>query len=159
MSYPEPDDYPPGEIVVEFYLHIIFWTRQLRPALSADMLAGACAALDQAMFAVDGEVLAAGGTENHLHILARLSQNYTAQAALDALRAALTAWPANGRKRAKVAWSDSEVAVTIGLEDIATAKKFIEDQASHHAIVSFEQELKAIFDEHDFDYDERELWG
>ena len=50
-------------------------------------------------------------------------------------------------------------AVSISPSDLKTAREFIESQESHHEIVSFQCELKAIFDEHGFDYDERELWG
>jgi len=73
---PEPFDFPAGEIIAEIYCHIIFWTRRLQPALLREMLAGAREVMDQAMFTVEGEALAAGGAENHLHILARLSPDH-----------------------------------------------------------------------------------
>ena len=61
--------------------------------------------------------------------------------------------------RADSSWSENEVAVSIGPEDLNLARRFIEGQESHHEIVSFQSELKAILDEHGLDYDERELWG
>ena len=155
---PEPDDFPDGEIIAEIYCHVIFWTRQLQPALSPDMLAGACEVMDQAMFAVEGEALAAGGTENHLHVLVRMSPDHTLAEVLDALRGRSSAWVAGACGKGDFHWSESDVAVSISPDELSVASDFIGRQASHHEIVTFESELKAIFYEHGFDYDPRELW-
>jgi REP element-mobilizing transposase RayT len=155
---PEPDDFPDDEIIAEIYCHVIFWTRQLQPALSHEMLAGAREVMDQAMFAVAGEALAAGGTENHLHILVRMSPDHTLAEVLDALRGRSAAWIAQACGKGDFCWSESEVAVSISPDELSAAREFIERQASHHEIVTFQSELKAIFDEHGFDYDPRELW-
>jgi putative transposase len=156
---PEFDDAPEDEIIAELYFHIIFWTRKLRPALSAKMLANARQVMDQALFTVDGEALAAGGTENHLHVLARLSPDHSSQKSLDALRRRSAAWVAEACGVRDFSWSENEVAVTISPDDLKAAADFIDSQESHHEIVSFQCELKAIFDEHGFHYEERELWG
>ena len=56
-------------------------------------------------------------------------------------------------------WNENEVVVSISPGQVETAKSFIASQQSHHEIVSFQSELKCIFDEHGFEYDESELWG
>ena len=156
---PEPDDFPADEMIAEMYCHIIFWTRRLQPALSGEMLAGVREVMDQAMFTVEGEALAAGGAENHLHILARLSPDHSVQEVLDTLRQRSAAWAAQAGGGKDFSWHEEEVAVTISPMDLKTARAFIESQESHHEVVPFQCELKAIFDEHGFDYDERELWA
>jgi REP element-mobilizing transposase RayT len=155
----EPYDFPAGEIVAEIYFHIIFWTRELQPALSREMLANACEAMDQAMFTVEGEALAAGGAENHLHVLARLSPDHSVQEAIDTLRQRSAAMVAPGRGMQDFSWHESEVAVSISPDDLGRAREFIEQQALHHETVTFQIELTGILDEHGFDYDERDLWG
>jgi putative transposase len=155
----EPDDIPENEIIAEMYFHIIFWTRKLQPALSPGMLASAREEMDQALFTVEGEALAAGGTGNHLHVLARLSPNHSFQDSFDAIRRRSAAWVAHARGMRDFSWNDNEVAVTISPGDLKLAREFIEGQESHHEVVSFQSELTAILDEHGFDYDERELWG
>ncbi len=156
---PEFDDFPDDEIIAEIYCHIIFWTSKLRPALSPVLLAEACEEMDQAMFTVEGEALAAGGAENHLHILARLSPDHSVQEAVDTLRRCSAAWVARARGMGDFSWNENEVVVTISPNHLEIARAFIESQQSHHEIVSFQCELKGPFDEHGFDYDERELWG
>jgi REP element-mobilizing transposase RayT len=152
-----PDHVSDDEVIAEIYCHIIFWTRKLQPVLSSEMLAGACEAMDQAMFAVQGEALAAGGTENHLHILARLSPDHTVAEALAVLRQRSEAC-ASACGKEDFVLSENEVAVTISPNCLDKAKEFIENQASYHEHVTFESELKAIFDEHGFEFNERELW-
>ena len=158
FELPEFDDSRSDEIIAEMYCHVIFWTPQLQPALSPDMLAGACELLDQAMYTVEGEALAAGGTENHLHILVRFSPDHTLAEALDAIRAHSAAWVGGALGKGDFHWSENEVAVSISPDQLSVAREFIDRQASHHEIVTFQSELKAIFDEHGFDYDPRELW-
>lgn len=155
---PEPDDFPDDEVIAEIYCHIVFWTRHLQPSLRPEMLAGACEVMDQAMFAVAGEALAAGGTENHLHVLVRMSPDHSLVEVLDALRQGSAVWGFGDSGKANFRWSENDVAVSIGPDELSAAREFIERQASHHEIVTFQSELKAIFDEHGFDYDERELW-
>jgi REP element-mobilizing transposase RayT len=155
---PDFDDVPEGEIIAELYCHVIFWTRKLKPALSREMLAKAREAMDQALFTVQGEALAAGGTENHLHILARLSPEHSLQEAIDTLRRHSANRLAQSCGIHDFSWNENEVAVTISPDCLSTAREFIENQESHHEIVSFQSELKAVFDEHGFDYDESELW-
>jgi len=155
---PEFENVPKGEIIAELYLHIIFWTAKLRPALSPDMLANARQEMDQAMFTVEGEALAAGGAANHLHILARLSPDHSFQEAIDTLRRRCATWVAQTGGTRDFSWNENEVAVSISPGDLKIAREFIESQDSHHEIVSFQCELKAIFDEHGFEYDEHELW-
>ena len=154
----EPDDFPEDEVIAEIYLHIIFWTLKLRPGLTRDMLSGACEAMDQAMFTVEGEALAAGGTPDHLHILARLSPDHSVQEALDALRKASTAWAVKAGGAEDLAWSQNDVAVGISTEHIKQACEFIASQQAHHEIVSFQSELTGILDENGIEYEERELW-
>ncbi len=156
---PEFENLPKNEMIAEIYLHIIFWTAKLRPALLPDMSANALEAMDQAMFAVDGEALATGGTENHLHILARLSPDHSFQEAIDTLRRRSAAWVAHASGVPDFAWNEDEVAVSISPADLKAARRFIEDQHAHHESVTFQSELKAIFDEHGFEYDEHKLWG
>lgn len=101
------------EVVAEMYAHVIFWTRKLRPALTPEMLARACEEMDQAMFAVQGEALAAGGAAEHLHILVRASPEHTVAETIEALRRRCEAWVAPDGK--KVAWSENDVALSLAL--------------------------------------------
>ncbi len=156
---PEFDDFPADEIIAEMYCHIIFWTGKLRPVMSPDMLANAREEMDQAMFTVEGEALAAGGAENHLHILARLSPDHSVQETVDTLRRRSATWVARARGMQDFSWNESEVVVSISPDHLQLAREFIESQESHHEIVSFQRELTDILDEHGLDYDERELWG
>jgi REP element-mobilizing transposase RayT len=154
-----PDGFPDDEIIAEIYCHILFWTRELQPALSREILAGAREAMDQAMFTVEGEALAAGGAENHLHILARLSPDHSVAEVLDVLRRHSAAMVAKASGKGDFSWHEEDVAVTISPEDLSKAREFIEGQESHHEIVSFQSEMKALFDENGFEYDDRKLWG
>jgi REP element-mobilizing transposase RayT len=158
-NVPEHDDVPGGRIIAGLYCHIIFWSPKLRPVLSPCMLAAIGKDLDQAMFTIDGEALAAGGGENHLHILARLSPDHTLDEAIETLRERSATSVARTCGMEGFRWSEACVAVTVSPEDLGRARESIEDQESHHEIVSFECEIKAICDEHGFEFEPRDLWG
>jgi REP element-mobilizing transposase RayT len=156
---PEPEDFPEDEIIFEVYLHIIFWTKGLQPALTPEMLAGAREAMDQAMFTVEGEALAAGGAADHLHILARLSPNHSIAKVLETLRRQCAAWTDKDRDGKDSAWQEDEVAVTIGVDELASTSKYMDRQAQYHKGVTFRSELTGILDANGIEYDEHELWG
>jgi REP element-mobilizing transposase RayT len=158
-NVPEHDDVPGDEVIAELYCHFIFWSPKLRPVLPRETLATVREDLDQAMFTIDGEALAAGGSENHLHILARLSPDHTLDEAIETLRERSATWVAGTSGMDSFHWSESCVAVSVSPEDLGRARESIENQESHHEIVSFECEIKAICDEHGFELEQRDLWG
>ncbi len=159
MDHLEPDDFPANEVVAELYLHIVFSTRKQEMVLTDDILRRLPEEFDQIMFTVDGECLAAGGTANHMHVLARLSPDHPPQKALDAIKQRSAVWvrqQATGPK--DFAWQESVVAVGLAYGDLKAGKRFIRDQATHHEMVTFQQETIALLTENGIEYDERELW-
>ena len=158
-NVPEYDDVRGDRTIAELYCHIIFWSPKLRPVLRRGIIAALREDLDQAMFTIDGEALATGGSENHLHILARLSPDHSLDEAIETLRGRSEAWVARTCGMEGFRWSEACVAVTVSPEDLGQARQSIEDQESHHEIVSFECEIKAICNEHGFEFEPRDLWG
>lgn len=158
-NVPEYDDVRRDEIIAELYCHFVFWSPKLRPVLLRETLATIREVLDEAMFATDGEVLAAGGSENHLHILGRLSPDHTLDEAIETLRGRSAESVARTCGMEGFRWSESCVVLTVSPDALGRAREFIEDQESHHEVVTFECEIKAICDEHGFQLEERELWG
>lgn len=156
---PEFDGFFEDEVIAELYLHIIFWTRKLQPVLTSTMLAAAREPLDQAMFKIEGEVLACGGAADHLHIIARISPNHAAQKASDVLRQSSQALVANESGIRNFKWHDVELSVTLDPESLEAFKESMTVQEAHHKTVPFQVELTRILDEHEMDYDEQELWS
>jgi REP element-mobilizing transposase RayT len=147
-----------GEGISELYFHVIFWTRKLRPTVPIRLLADAKEQLDHQFYPLEGEVLAVGGTDNHMHILARLSPDLSPEKATAFLRESSAVWVAQANGAKGFFWNDNEVVLSLSPGDLSAAQAFIEGQQSHHEVVSFESELKIIFDEHGFEWDERALW-
>ena len=57
------------------------------------------------------------------------------------------------------AWQKGYAAFTVSPSQAEAARCYIQNQAVHHQLRTFEGELRALLDAHSVDYDERYLLG
>jgi len=96
-------------------------------------------------------VLAIGGTNNHVHLLLELPKTRNMADVMREIKA-------NSSARLKslsgsFAWQDGYGAISVSPTAIAAVKRYINDQARHHSTRSFEQEFVAILDRAGVKYD------
>lgn len=106
-----------------------------------------------------GRLLTIGGTENHIHILARFRQSITVSDMLRCIKSNSSKW-ANEENilRGKFKWQRSYAAFTVSPSNIAIVSKYIERQKEHHQKVTFQQEFLLLLKKHGVEYDERYIW-
>ena len=56
-------------------------------------------------------------------------------------------------------WQNGYGAFSIGQSGVDETRKYIEAQAEHHRVKTFQEEFRAFLDRHGVEYDERYLWG
>lgn len=107
----------------------------------------------------DGQLLAAGGTRNHMHLLASLRPR---RAVADVLRKA----KANSSRWVHImfpnmmafGWQDGYGAFTVSYSGIEQVREYIQQQEEHHRKMTFEEELVAILERHKLTYDPQYVW-
>jgi putative transposase len=141
----------------QVYLHIIFSTKERRKYLQNKSLrdelhrylGGTCRHLDCPSLAV-------GGTDDHVHILCRLSRAYSISKLLRELKRESSKWiKTKDRQLADFHWQDGYGAFSISPAHVQALRLYIANQEKHHGKESFEDELRRVLKKYGLEYDER----
>jgi putative transposase len=90
------------------------------------------------------ELLAVGGTNNHVHLLLKLPKTRTLADAMRELKANSSLRVR--RELAAFAWQDGYAAISISPSAITAVTKYITRQQEHHRRKTFEEEYVGILD-------------
>ena len=94
---------------------------------------------------------------DHLHILCTLPRTLTQAQIVSKIKTASSKWLKTQGVR-NFDWQDGYGIFSISASDVYMVNKYIGNQPAHHRKVSYRDELRLLFQEHDTDYDERYVW-
>lgn len=142
------------------YLHIIFSTKERKKYLQNKSLrdelhrylGGTCRNLDSPPLVV-------GGTEDHVHILCRLSRACSISKLLRELKRESSKWiKTKDKQLSDFHWQDGYGAFSISPSHVRALKIYIANQERHHEKESFQDELRRVLKKYGVDYEERYAW-
>ncbi len=136
------------------FIHCIFSTKDRRPLIPADRMAGLYAYLGGIARSEGFTLVAAGGTANHLHLLFILPAPYPLAAAVQKLKGSSSRWMGKG-----FSWQEGYGAFSVSPSQAPVVKKYISNQEQHHRKRSFEDEFTALLRNCGIEYDERYVFG
>lgn len=100
-----------------------------------------------------------GGIEDHVHALFSLSKNYAVKKVVEEVKKDSSKWmKSNGPRNKDFYWQNGYAAFSVSQSNMQDVRAYIENQAEHHRKMSFQDELRALFDRHEVEYDERYVW-
>src|SRR5208283_1537475 len=88
------------------------------------------------------QVMAVGGTQNHIHILVVLPSDIALSDAVRTLKANSSRWMRETDRL--FAWQEGYGAFSVSPSQLDKVKQYIANQPAHHATHSFEQEFLAM---------------
>ena len=150
-----------AQSLAQIYLHIVFSTKDRTPFLNdKDLrdemhgyLGGACNILDS-------PVLRIGGTEDHVHILCRLSRKYAIADLLRKLKQNSSKWvKTKNPALSDFYWQDGYGAFSVSPAHVPALRRYIEDQEEHHRKETFQDEFRRLLVKYGIEWDERYVWG
>ena len=103
------------------------------------------------------EIMAIGGTANHIHILMALPPKQPLSYVVRDLKANSSRWM---RERGlSFSWQEGFGAFSVSPSQSPTVKKYIRNQAEHHRKRNFEEEFLLLLKKSGIDYDPRYVFG
>lgn len=103
------------------------------------------------------ELLAIGGTANHLHLLIALSAKRSLSDTVRDLKANSSRWMSeNG---SAFAWQEGFGAFSVSPSQVGAVKQYIRNQAEYHKKRNFEEEFLLLLKKAGVDYDPRYVFG
>jgi len=141
-------------------LHLVFSVKN-REALIIDSekdalhsyIAGSCREIS------GSDAYRVGGTENHIHIACELPRSLTVAELVRKVKVSSSSWyKARPGVPDNFAWQTGYGAFSLGQSQLPTLIRYIERQAEHHQVRSFQEELLDFLNRYKVEYDQSYLW-
>jgi putative transposase len=100
------------------------------------------------------QVLAIGGTADHVHLLISLPRTISIAKSVQLLKSGSSKWIHESFQGSRTfAWQEGYGAFSVGVSQKAATVKYIRAQVEHHKRISFEDELKTFLSVHGINED------
>jgi REP element-mobilizing transposase RayT len=137
------------------YLHCVFATKQRKPTINDT--ASVWAYIRGIARNCHFDLLAIGGTNNHVHLLLALPSGRNISDVMRDIKANSSRFiRANNRS---FAWQDGYAAVSVSPSQIPAVKKYIANQEEHHRTRAFEDEYLALLKRSGVAFNADEVFG
>jgi REP element-mobilizing transposase RayT len=138
--------------------HIIFSTKERRPLITDAYQPRLYDYIGGTIRGAGGISLALNGTEDHLHLLAKLRPDNALSNVLRDLKANATGWMHDVFPELKeFSWQRGYGAFTVSQANVLEVRRYIVQQKKHHQKISFRDEFIQFLKANGIAYDERYL--
>jgi REP element-mobilizing transposase RayT len=139
--------------------HLIFSTRHRAPILDGDLLPRLYQYIGGILRAEGCMLVAAGGTADHIHLLASLTRETSVAETLRVIKTNSSKWiHESDPARSGFAWQSGYGAFAVSYSHLERVKAYLAGQAEHHRTMTFQEEFRAFLERHHIAFDERYLW-
>ncbi len=141
------------------YFHLIFSTKNRVPSISDTIQPRLFEYLGGILRNQKGRLVAAGGIEDHVHLLVSLSRQACISDTLRDLKSNSSGWiHETFPTQRSFAWQSGYGAFSVSFSALDSVRKYLENQKEHHAKQTFQEEFIAFLKLHELEYDERYIW-
>ena len=107
----------------------------------------------------ESPALMIGGVEDHVHALFSLSKNHTLTKIVEEVKKGSSKWmKLAGPKNANFFWQAGYAGFSVSQSNVDEVSRYIKNQEEHHRKMTFQDELRALFQRHEVEFDERYVW-
>jgi putative transposase len=136
------------------FIHCVFSTKERKPLIPADRTESLYAYFAGIARGEGFDLVAAGGTSNHVHLLLILPATHPLAEAVKKLKGSSSRWMGP-----EFAWQEGYGAFSVSPSQVPAVKEYIRNQAEHHRKRSFEEEFVALLKNCGIEYDSRYVLG
>lgn len=140
--------------------HIVFSTKNRKPYLQDEEARSSTFTYMAGVIKnLDGFALKIGGWVDHAHLLVRIPAKIAVSQFIGGVKAN-TSKHVNEASESlrKFGWQEGYGAFTVSVSQKDVVARYIQNQASHHAQESFEEEYIRLLEKHQVEYDPRYVW-
>ena len=125
-------------------IHCVFSTKDRRPLIPVDLKTCLWPYIAGIARLNEFKALAVGGTQDHAHALLSLPVTMTVAKAMQLIKGGSSKWINDHLHRRSFAWQEGYGAFTIGMPQLQTTIRYINNQERHHTRMSFDSEWKRM---------------
>jgi REP-associated tyrosine transposase len=138
-------------------IHCVFSTKERRSLIPETLAPTLFRYLNGIGANIHVPVIAAGGTDNHVHLLIALPASITLAKAMQTFKANSSRWI--GEHGINFAWQNGYGAFSVSASNRDVVREYIAHQADHHRKHSFEDEFVALLKKSGVSYDPKFVFG
>jgi REP element-mobilizing transposase RayT len=135
--------------------HLVFCTKHRRKSIEPAWRDELYAYIGGIVRNEGGQLIAAGGMPDHVHLLVIASPTATVSQLLMKIKANSSHWVS--ANKAAFDWQEGYGAFTVSESRIPAIKKYITNQEEHHRKLSFQEEFAMLLERHGVEFDPRYL--
>jgi putative transposase len=149
-----------SQSLVQIYMHIVFSTKNRAPFLKDCALrSGLHAYLIGICDNQGSPSLRVGGTEDHVHVLCRLSKTLDISTLIRELKRDSSKWVKDENPRvADFYWQQGYGAFSVSPSHVDALIEYIANQEEHHRRETFQDEFRRLCKKYGVEIDERYVW-
>ena len=137
--------------------HIVFSTKHREPLIADAWRPDLHAYIGGIVRNRRGDLIAAGGIPDHIHLLVRLPADRAVADAVRDIKSVSSAWRHDSGDTG-FGWQNGYGAFSVSVSMAETVGSYIARQPEHHLKQAFRDEFLDILTRHGVEYDERYLW-
>jgi putative transposase len=148
-----------AQTLTRMLVHIVFSTKERRNLIASDLEPELYKYIGGICRTNESPLLAAGGTDNHLHLVVSLSKNLALSDLLMIMKKDSSKWiKSKGPRFADFHWQDGYGAFSIGESQLETVRAYLGRQKERHRRMTFEEEFVAFLERYKVPFDPRYVW-
>ena len=148
-----------SQSLVKNLIHLVYSTKQRRPWVPKEVSADLYAYQAGIFREWQSPALVIGGVQDHVHALFSLSKNHALKKIVEEVKKGSSKWmKSEGSKNRDFYWQSGYAAFSVSQSNVDEVRTYIQNQEQHHRKISFQDELRGLFDRHGIEYDERYVW-
>lgn len=145
--------------LTQLYVHLVWSTKYRQPLITDDIKHDLWSYMGGICNHLECPVIRVGGHVDHVHIACGLSKKITLMKLLEKVKGASSRWIKEQHFGCRnFYWQDGYAAFSIGPAHIGSLVHYIDNQATHHAQLSYQDECRKFFRQYHVAYDERFVW-
>jgi REP element-mobilizing transposase RayT len=137
--------------------HLVFSTKNREPLIDDAWRPELHAYIGGSVRNRKGELLAAGGIPDHIHLLTRVPADRTVSDFVRDVKALSSGWR-HDLGDAGFGWQNGYGAFTVSASMVDSVTGYIARQPEHHRTQTFREEFVEFLRRHGVEYDDRYLW-
>jgi REP element-mobilizing transposase RayT len=138
---------------LSLHYHIIFSTKGRRPVIADEWRGRLHEYLGGTVQGLGGFSHKVGGVADHVHLLVSLKATHCLSDFMRELKKSSSAWVHEVVGENSFAWQEGYAAFTVSATVRDAVKAYIENQAEHHRVKSYREELVELLEKAGIEYD------
>lgn len=138
--------------------HIVYATKERAPLITNTLRPRLHEYLGGTVRGLGGIALEINGTNDHVHVLAKLRPTLSVSEFMSKLKSGSSGW-AKRQTAGRFGWQARFGAFTVSESQVERVRRYIRYQEEHHRKLSFEEEFKVLLRAHKIDFDTAHLWS